>query len=415
MSDMQDATPKPMSEPAHTAPSADAQATSTASGPWKTIFGQWKLLIPAAGGLALLIHFWRIGYTPTLSFADLGTVLWAVLLFATTILLIVLLLLIFPSVVLAYWVDQHLLIPPDKWAEPKARSKRSGLRSYHRRSDRDAVRTKPIIPSLFRSGSFFWFIATAGWTAAVYVAVVYATFHDQTLDLSATVTLLFVIAITALCAIFFALEVSFFNRRLRLFRAAWIQFLLVSVLYLAFWPLLLTIFTAARVDLKGVFTMVFAAGLLYVPLLHFVWYRTHRPVSGSSIRPFVRWVPALVVVVYTGLPFLIVDRGMNAFGLGMIPRVDVVLTARGCDIAHAAWPQRACAPQRRDGLDAYRLENVEVLTRIGAHYYVGAPGAMRNDALVRFPIPSDEVLSWRRRPDVPKPATPTKPAKTSKH
>ena len=45
------------------------------------ISGDWKWIMPGGGGLLLLLHFWRIGFLPSLSFADLGAVLGAFVLF----------------------------------------------------------------------------------------------------------------------------------------------------------------------------------------------------------------------------------------------------------------------------------------------------------------------------------------------
>jgi hypothetical protein len=92
----------------------------------------------------------------------------------------------------------------------------------------------------------------------------------------------------------------------------------------------------------------------------------------------------------------------------MMRRVDPVLSPRGCDIVQAAWPMRACMPDARSGAGARRLENVDVLTRIGSHFYVAVPGGMEDDRLPRAMIPAAEVLSWHRapKPDASAPASP---------
>jgi len=142
---------------------------------------------------------------------------------------------------------------------------------------------------------------------------------------------------------------------------------------------------------------LWALGILCVmPFVHWAWFVTWR-VKKASIWA-VRIVPLFFALAVSGLPIAFLDSTLNAFGLGMMRNVDLVLTARGCEIVHAAWPERVCAPDHRGAADAYRLENVEVLTRIGEHYFVAAPGALDDETLPRFPIPAGEVLSWRRHP-----------------
>jgi hypothetical protein len=113
------------------------------------------------------------------------------------------------------------------------------------------------------------------------------------------------------------------------------------------------------------------------------------------------------VFFHSGALPTIFDGALNAFGLGMMGRVDLVLSPRGCDIVHAAWPTRACTPDAR-GRAVQRLENVEVLTGIGSHFYVAVRGGNEDDALPRVMIPASEVLSCHRapKPDASAPARP---------
>lgn len=140
-----------------------------------------------------------------------------------------------------------------------------------------------------------------------------------------------------------------------------------------------------------------------MPFFHWMWFVTWR-VKKPAIWLF-RIVPFFFALIISGLPVVFLDATMNNFGLGMMRNIDLVLTPRGCEIAHAAWPERVCAPDHRGSAEAYRLENIEVLTRIGGHYFIAAPGALDDETLPRFPIPADEVLSWRRHP-------PSEPAAT---
>lgn len=102
-------------------------------------------------------------------------------------------------------------------------------------------------------------------------------------------------------------------------------------------------------------------------------------------------------MLYSGLPVLLVDATANTLGLGMMRHVDLVLTTRGCDIVHAGWPERVCAPDHRDGVEMGVLDDVEVLTRIGSQYYIAPPGGIADPRLPRLAIPASEVLGVVRK------------------
>lgn len=153
-----------------------------------------------------------------------------------------------------------------------------------------------------------------------------------------------------------------------------------------------------QTKLSGIRGFFLAISLLFVPLLHFIWHATDRHERITTDKKLAKLLPIFMFITYSVLPLSIIDRAIDTFGLGMMRNIDLVLTPRGCEIAHAAWPECACAPDHRGSAEAYRLENIEVLTRIGGHYFIAAPGALDDKRLPRFPIPADEVLSWRRRP-----------------
>ncbi len=367
-------------------------------------FAHWKLWLPAVGGLSLLLHFWRIGYAPTLSFSDLGTVLGAMLLFGVVALFSIVLVLVLPSALIAFWVSQNLLTPPPKQAAKEGALERKGLRSY--------VRSHPELgwsvsdkspPSRFETGSLSWFLAAAFWTCGLSFAIVYGGAQLQIPQTSRVFTTFFAIGLVSAASTLFLLDMRFVRRRIPKLRHPNAQFLLISSMYIAFWPILLVVFDMMKTNMSGLRGFILTMSLAFAPLLHYMWHATHRHTRITTEKKIAKLLPIPMFFAYTVMPLSIIDRALDTFGLGMMPNVDVVLTARGCEIVHAAWPERVCTPDHRGAAEAYRLENIEVLTRIGGHYFVAAPGALDDKALPRFPIPADEVLSWRRRPPV-KPA-----------
>ena len=86
------------------------------------IGSDWKWLVPGGGGFLLLLHFWRIGFLPSLSFADLSAVLGAFVLFFVAGAIAFSVLLLLPVQVIAMWVSASIFLPPPR----KRRSKDGG-------------------------------------------------------------------------------------------------------------------------------------------------------------------------------------------------------------------------------------------------------------------------------------------------
>lgn len=403
-----------------TAASSDGTGTSsTPSGPspgpgrraLRSLAEHWKTLLPAFGGFALLLHFWRIGYAPSLSFGDLGTVLGALLLFSLGGLIVFIVILVLPSMLIGYWIESNLLPPPPKPAASDPTARRTSLKSYHHRpraAHPPRARRSVVFGWHPRAGSLSWFMLAAAWTLLAYVGVLFAGVHVWPEGVTGQLVVgMFTIALVGVLAVTMSMDIPQVRRRLRALRRMRWQFALISLLYFAFWPIAVLPFFAVDGELRVRHALMASLALLLVPFVHWMLYATYRIASVQGW--WVKGAMIGLVLCYSGAPLAILDGGLNAFGLGMMRRVDLVLTGRGCEIVHAAWPERLCTPDHRGEAGAYRLENVEVLTRIGAHVYVAVPGGIDDDRLPRATIPADEVLTWHRT-TAPAPATtPSRP------
>ena len=380
----------------------------------RSLLEHWKTLLPGLGAFALLLHFGRIGYAPSLSFGDLGTVLGALLLFSLGGMLAFIMILVLPSVLIGYWIESNLLPPPPKPVASDPAVKRTSLRSYHRRSHvahPPRERRTVVFGWQPRAGSLSWFMLAAAWTLLAYVGLLLAgvAFGPPGIAQAAIIGV-FAAASAIVFGTTIAIDIPYVRRRLRTLRRAPWSFLLLSMLYFAFWPIALLPFFFVDGEFRVGHKMMAAMALLFVPYVHWTLYATYRVVSMQGL-----WVRAgmiCLLLFYSSAPLVILDGALNAFGLGMMRRVDLVLSPRGCDIVHAAWPTRACTPDSRGGGAAQRLENVEVLTRIGSHFYVAVPGGIKDDALPRVMIPATEVLSWHRTPE-PDASAPVSPMPAS--
>lgn len=361
-----------------------------------------KWLFPCTGGLMMLVHFWQIGFLPSLSFADLGTVLGAFILYVLFGLLLFVFLLGLPSLVLALWIEASLFAPPPKPRQQNPGSRRSGLTSYWRRSPQ-ALPTKAakvIFSRQLQPGAFVWFLAAAVLSLALYVLLLWLGTQFPTFDVTTTVIGIFGVSAGTVLVVTIIADLASVRKKLRGWRKRWPQFALTLVLYLCCWPaVILPFISLGGLDMlssraKVLTVPVIVLLLLFVPFLHWLWYAMQRVPSRKSIPP--RLIAVLLPLLYSGTPLLLVDATAETFGFGMMRRVDLVLTARGCEIAHAALPKQRCVPDPRGKAEFYRLERVDVLTRIGSQYYLAPDGGIADKRLPRFTLPASEVVSLIR-------------------
>lgn len=425
----------------HHVPPAPAQAGSAETavppprGSLPHLMSHWMWWLPVVGGGALLGHFLRIGYTPTLAFADIGTVLGAMLVFMGLSALYAVVLLLAPLVVWKEWIDGGLLrAPPRRVGETRRMSDRA-YRARSRRESRGRVAapTPSQIRFDFGSGALPSFF-TAGAVALVfYVAIFFLALHASP-DLAASLSVgIFVFFLVIVVILTLCLDKAWLRRRLRVLRRLLPQWGLLLLSYLANWPILLLPFLLAGEPYLTHNLMFALAAALLLLFVHWFWFVTWR-IDRNAVR-WGRMVTISAVLLVSLLPVVALDASLKYFGLGMMSRVDVVLTPRGCVIARAAWPGAVCLPVRVSDASprpplamsasaatssaarhasgaapggevlAYRLQGVDLLTRIGTHLYLAAPGGLHDASLPRFPVPAEDVLSWRRLP----PPAPKKP------
>jgi hypothetical protein len=357
-------------------------------------------LAPLLGGLMLLVHFWRVGYLPALSFSELGVVLGAFGLFVAMGLVAALLLVLFPVAALFWWTASSLLPPPPKanQDDPVRRATLSRRRGVRPQKDAAVRRTFSL---KVRTGMAGMLAAAAGIAyamtlcALVYVPQLLAPRWGGSIVLA-----LFSLGSIVLLAAAMIADTRWSMRHLRTLRRPILQFCLLLSLYLFLWPawlwFLLT-FDAFPSSPLGWIKLTMAA-LLIIPMVHWLWYATMRGLRGRV--NLVRAVSAVFVLAYAGLAQPLLDGAASAYGFGMMHKVDLVLSARGCAIVKEALPGQACEPVPAKGDDdrrVYRLRGVDVLTCIGADYVIAPAGGIDDRALPRLALPADEVHALVRR------------------
>lgn len=360
------------------------------------------LATPLAG-LMLLVHFWRAGHLPALSFSELGVVLGAFGLFVAMGVAVALLLILWPVYLLFSWTAASLLpAPPKGLRRAHAPKRRSLSRRAPRLADtRASAAKRRTFSSRFVPGSLGMFVLASMTALALSMT---AMFCLPPAWRGTTTLVLFGGGFVLQLVVEVRKEFGISPRTLRRMRRGWMQFLLLLVLYLFLWPLWIVLLVAfdawpAPVSSAGwVLPAMFA--LIFVPSLHWLWYATMR--GQGVIVAEVRVVTCSVVLLYTGLMTALIDGAASAYGFGMLRKVDLVLGARGCAIVHAAMPTHACVPAPAPGDDAsrvYRLRGVDVLTRIGADYVIAPAGGIDDRRLPRVVLPASEVQALVRRID----------------
>lgn len=353
-------------------------------------------LAPLLGGLMLLVHFWRVGYLPALSFSELGVVLGAFGLFVAMGLVAALLLLLFPVYSVQQWMSGGLMPTPPRMHLPaQKRQRRSLSRQPLPMVEPEASPAKrrtfsmKVAPGAF---AMFWLASTVaiGLTSAAFVL------GTRLAEPWRSTPILVLMGGSAILDFLLLIWIEFgiHAKALRLMRRGFMQFLLLLILYLVLWPAWFTLvveFDSIPDSMVGrTFLAMFV--LFLMPFAHWIWYASMRATGPSVMK--VRLAICAVLLAYTGLAPSLLDGAASTYGFGMMRKVDLVLSARGCGIVKEALPGQACVPMPAkddDDTRVYRLRGVDVLTRIGADYVIAPAGGIGDRTLPRLALPADEV------------------------
>ena len=363
---------------------------------------RWLALLFAI--LMLLTYFWRVGYLPVLSFADLGLVLAAFGLFVLVVAAAALLLMLFPVYSIHRWVVGGLMPAPPRYRPSTPTQRRVSLsrRPLPIVEDEASAAKRRSFSIRIAPGAFgmFWLASTVA--AALIFAALYigmqlsAAWHGM--PILSLLCCGFALDLWTLVWIEFGVSA----RALRAMRRAPAQFVLMLALYLCLWPIwwvLLVEFGAWPASPVGWLAFGFFT-LFIVPFVHWLLYVSIRATGRTPMK--VRVVICVMLLAYTGLAQPLIDGAASAFGFGMMKRVDLVVDAQGCAIVQAALPGQTCSPLPTpagagEAERLYRLQNVDVLTRIGAHVVIAPAGGIDDRTLPRVALPSTHVQALVRR------------------
>ncbi|WP_369933797.1 hypothetical protein [Xanthomonas tesorieronis] len=345
-----------------------------------------KWWVPCWGGGMVLAHFLRIGYVPSLSLGDLGVVLSAVALLGGLALFSLLAVLALPAWSIGFLVHQHLLPVPPRPRQGDA--PRKGLKS-------NRSRTQLVLGKQGKRvfGSF-WIFALAALISALYYTIFLGLEHWKFGSLvTYGVGVGLCIGSLPLALLLAFSEVDWVRRLGPFFRKRLGSLLLFLMIYQLFWPLagVAVSYMAPPTRPLDWIYLFFAA--LMVVISHWGIYVTHRIEFSKRLRVFGSVM--FMVILYSGSLLGTVDITVRKLGIGMLPGVQLQLTEQGCQIVKATWLEASCNPAQ-PGSNVYVLPSVDVLTRLGADFYVSPPGGISDEHKPRFLIPASQVLSWSR-------------------
>lgn len=359
-------------------------------------------LAPLLGSLMLLVHFWRVGYLPALSFSELGVVLGAFGLFVAMGLVAALLLILFPFFFIWLWITAGLIPAPPRVQLPIQKRQRRSLsrQPLPLAEAQTGFGRRRMFSRTFSRGSLLIFCLGSAGAVGLTATGLYLTM--QLAEPWKSVPIVVLMGGSGIVGLLLLLwrDFGFHVKTLRFIRHWAMQFLLLLILYLLLWHAwfaLVVGFDAVPDSTIGKFFLGIFVVLL-VPFGNWVWYASMRATGPGVMK--VRVVILVMMLAYTGLTPSLLDGAASTYGFGMMRKVDLVLGARGCAIVKEALPGQACVPAPAKGDDdkhVYRLHGVDVLTRIGASYVIAPAGGIDDRRLPRLALPADEVHALVRR------------------
>lgn len=376
------------------------------------------------GGAIVLHHFARIGHLPILALPDLAGVVLASAVIGFAALLAVMVLLVAPGLMLLYWYRQGVraksifccgaarrrptvmagiglsvlaaLVVAVAYAATLAmpvflllpvfalaycwyyRLWPRQLRCFISRATRR--RTNPI--------SYFLLSALAALLAAAAYAAMLLHFHWLATWLIASALLPMAVAI--------GLETPLRERVIGWLRPQPVFVVFQFVCYLIAWAIMTPMLLLWRYEPDHVVIRNVAIMTAMTLLLHLVIFATEKmPIRHRLIAP-----TAVIVylMIFTNVPSIGASRVIAFFGLGEVPKINLILTKQGCDTVNTAWARRPCVVTGHHS-GAYLLADVDLLTRIGPHYVL----AQRDSSIrtvdpqaPRVAVRGDDVLGWSR-------------------
>lgn len=385
-----------MSEPATTQPGSTGDRVDfiTLVKSSLRFVSEQKWLFAAAGVIGVVVHFWRIGYLPQITVADVGLVASATAFFSFVALVFFLLVVMGPALCFVAWSTAEFI--------PKAPSSR--LRARRRRSPRPPCThcqrpfakshtpnfvAKAMLPTLLIAYGGFLVAAAVWWVLwRVDLPQNWSTIAAGLTLLASGIGLCFGMSNSAPAT---------FSARKERRRNRWAKYFWLCVsLYGLVIPIILMVGWAL---LRGVESNQSTANLvllLALPALHVMTYALQS--SGVVVRATALVAMGFYIVFFTGAAFAISDLAAAKFRLGMLKGQDVLVTPLGCDLARLSGVAKKCGSVAGESGNLLCLKNVKILTRLGNHVLITDLEWRPQKPSPSVAIPTAEIRGWFSTP-----------------
>ncbi len=353
---------------------------------------KWELA--GLGFLGVVVHFWRVGYLPQLSFMDIGLLATAMAAFTLLAVLFFVFVVLSPSLALIAWSNQQIICRPPMSA--------TRLRASRRKQRICPCCNNPVCKSS-KTGSpvqritclVFGFPLLGFFTALGLLWSISSLPEDWS---TYALGLLLIICIgTFLASLIDSRPTTGAQRRERR-RRRWVKYYIRCVaLYGIVIPIAAltgSVLLRAFRDGDDLTKVLFLATL---PFIHGFIYSIYR--HERKDQYFVWLFIAMYIVSATGIVFDANDMAASKFQAGMLRNQEMIVTPLGCEIAKASNIVETCTPLTSSAEPLMLMSNVQILTRVGSNFIIAPPTWTVGKRGQSAPIPATEVRSWFTAPE----------------
>ncbi len=353
---------------------------------------KWEL--GALGILGVVVHFWRVGHLPQLTFMDIGLLAAAIAAFTLLAILFFVFVVFSPSLALIAWSNQQAICRPPTPAV-RARAVRRWNRVCPCCNNPVHKRSKAGDPTQ-RAMGFALLFPFLGFLTALGLLWGTSLLPEEW---STYALGLFLIACTAtLLASLIASRPATGSERRKRRRWRWVKYYVRCVaLYGIVIPiagLTASVLVQAFRDGDDLAKISF---LLTLPAIHCFIFSIYR--HERKDQYFLWFFIALYTILATGIVFDANDMAASRFKMGMLRNQQMVVTPVGCEIAKASNIVETCTHLTNSREPLMLISDVQILTRMGSNFIIASPTWTVGKRGQSAPIPATEVRSWFAAPE----------------
>ncbi len=353
---------------------------------------KWELA--GLGNLGVVVHFWRVGYLPQLTFMDIGLLAAAMAAFTLLAILFFVFVVFSPSLALLAWSNQQTICRPPTPAV-RARAKRRWNRICPCCNSPAHKRSKAGDPTQ-RAMSFALLFPLLGFLTAMGLFWGTSKLPE---DLSTYALGLFLISCTGLfLASLIASRPATGPERRKRRKWRWVKYYIRCV---ALYGIVIPIAGLTA----NILVQAFRDGddlakfflLLTLPAIHCFIFSIYR--HERKDQYFLWFFIALYTILATGIVFDANDMAASRFRMGMLQNQKMVVTPVGCEIAKASNIVETCMRLTSSAEPLMLISDVQILTRMGSNFIIASPTWTVGKRGQSAPIPATEVRSWFTAPE----------------